>query len=194
MWPGISAFVHRHANGTLDRRPCPQFHPGIYAEQHPELTKPPFVNPFARFIRDGKPEGDWCVPVLTPAGVAPNARQLKVALNLHLYYPELTGEFVRALAVNRTACDLLLSTSNADVPVIEKALGSYRATHVEIRVVPNVGRDIGPLLTAFGQRIMADYRVRCMCTPSAVWSWATRASARTGATSVGSIFLASSIP
>ena len=28
----ITTFVRRHANGTLDRRPCPQFHPGIYAE------------------------------------------------------------------------------------------------------------------------------------------------------------------
>ena len=49
----ISTFVRRYANGTLDRRPCPEFHPGIYAERHPELTKPPFVNPLARFIREG---------------------------------------------------------------------------------------------------------------------------------------------
>ncbi len=50
----------------------------------------------------------------------PSAKQLKVALHLHLYYPELTEEFVRALSVNRAACDLFLSTSKAEhVPMIE---------------------------------------------------------------------------
>ena len=158
----ISTFVRRHANGTLDRRPCPEFHPGIYAERHPELAGPPFVNPLARFIREGKPPGDWCIPLITPAnGVPPpNPEQLKVAVHLHLYYPELAGEFIRALSVNRAACDLFLSTSKAEhVPVIESTLGSCHAGRVEIRVVPNVGRDIGPLLTAFGETILADYDV-----------------------------------
>ena len=158
----ISTFVHRHANGTLDRRPCPEFHPGIYAERHLELTRPPFVNPFAHFIREGKPRGDWCIPLITPAdGRAPaNAEELKVAVHLHLYYPELAGEFIRALAVNRAICDLFLSTSKAEhVPMIESTLASSHAGRVEIRVVPNVGRDIGPLLTAFGEPILADYDV-----------------------------------
>jgi SAM-dependent methyltransferase/glycosyltransferase involved in cell wall biosynthesis len=158
----ISEFVRRHANGTLDRRPCPEFHPGIYAERHPELAPPPFVNPFARFIRDGKPRGDWCIPLITPANESArwNPDGLKVAVHLHLYYPELAGEFIRALSVNRAACDLFLSTSKAEhVPVIEGALGSYRAGRVEIRIVPNRGRDVGPLLTAFGETILAGYDV-----------------------------------
>jgi glycosyltransferase involved in cell wall biosynthesis len=158
----ISTFVRRHANGTLDRRPCPEFHPGIYAERHPELATPPFVNPFARFIREGKPPGDWCIRLIRPAtGIAsPNAEQLKVALHLHLYYPELTEEFIRALSVNQAVCDLFLSTSKAEhVPMIESALGSHHGGRVEIRLVPNVGRDIGPLLTAFGETILAGYDV-----------------------------------
>jgi glycosyltransferase involved in cell wall biosynthesis len=157
----VATFVRRYANGTLDRRPCPEFHPGIYAERHSELAKPPFVNPLARFIREGAPQGDWCIPLITPGnGVAsPGVKQLKVALHLHLYYQELTEEFIRALSVNRAACDLFLSTSKPEhVPMIERALGSYHAARVEIRVVPNVGRDIGPLFTAFAE-IAAEYDV-----------------------------------
>jgi lipopolysaccharide biosynthesis protein len=53
-----------------------------------------------------------------------------------------------------------LSTSKAEhVPMIESALGSCHAGRVEIRVVPNVGRDIGPLLTVFGETILTDYDV-----------------------------------
>ena len=158
----IAAFVRRYANGTLDRRPCPEFHPGIYAERHPELTRPPFINPFARFIRDRKPPGDWCIPLIRPVNrvAPPSAERLKVAVHLHLYYPELAGEFIRALAANRATCDLFLSTSKAEhVPMIESTLGSCQAGRVEIRVVPNVGRDIGPLLTAFGETILAEYHV-----------------------------------
>jgi glycosyltransferase involved in cell wall biosynthesis/SAM-dependent methyltransferase len=158
----IAAFVRRHANGTLDRRPCPEFHPGIYAERHSELARPPFVNPLAHFIREGKPRGDWCIPLITPANShAPRgANGLKVAVHLHLHYPELAGEFFRALSVNRATCDLFLSTSKAEhVPMIETALASSHRGRVEIRVVPNVGRDIGPLLTAFGETILADYQV-----------------------------------
>ena len=158
----ISTFVRRYANGTLDRRPCPEFHPGIYAERHPELAKLPFVNPLARFIREGAPQGDWCIPLITPGnGVAPpGVKQLKVALHLHFHYQELTEEFVRALSVNRAPCDLFLSTSKPEhVPMIERTLGSYRAGRVEIRVVPNVDRDIGPLFTAFREQILAGYDV-----------------------------------
>ena len=43
------------------------------------------------------------------------------------------------------------------MPIIESTLNSYDRGRVEIRVVPNVGRDIGPLLTAFGGTILAGY-------------------------------------
>ncbi len=158
----VSTFVRRHANGTLDRRPCPEFHPGIYVERHPELAKQPFVNPLAQFIREGKPRGDWCIPLIRPTnGVTPpNAKQLKVAVHLHVYYPELAGEFIRALSVNDASCDLFVSTSQAEhVPLIEDALHPYHVSRAEIRVVPNLGRDVGPLLTAFGNTIMAAYDV-----------------------------------
>ena len=45
------------------------------------------------------------------------------------------------------------------MPIIESTLSSYQAGRVEIQVVPNVGRDIGPLLTAFGQTILEGYDI-----------------------------------
>ena len=155
---GMSAGVH-HLLG----RPCAGFHPQIYAHEHIGRYDTAAINPLAHFIRSGKPDGAWIHDVITPtspsraltSGTGP-----RVALHAHFHYPELAADFLRKMGPNRSRCDLLLSTDeHAKARMLRKAAVEYECGKVLIRVVPNRGRDIGPLLGDFAEDIMRDYDI-----------------------------------
>ena len=138
------------------RRPALGFVPQTYAEHH-GLDAPPFENPLAHWIRGGKPEGEWSHPVLIadPSGPQPRVPQLRTALHLHLHYPELAGDLLRRLCTNASRPDLFVSTtSDAKAADLAQTFASYGAT-VALEVTPNQGRDIGPLLTRFADRLLS---------------------------------------
>lgn len=134
------------------RRPSPGFNPRIYAAYPPEKL-PQGADPLADFVRRGKPAGPWQTTVLRP--IDPPAKLAPVggwpaALHAHLFYPELCADFLAHLAANQSDCDLLISTDDASkAERLRRKLASYHRGKVTIRVVPNRGRDLGPLLTEF---------------------------------------------
>lgn len=138
--------------GDHFRRPLPGFSPHIYEGHHPELSKPPFPNALAHWIDAGRPTGPWTHDVLrlTSEGrQSRSATELRVALHIHLHYPELIEDILARLDVNRTRPDLFVSvTSNEGREVVANKLRSFRGEKT-IRTVPNRGRDLGPMLTAF---------------------------------------------
>jgi lipopolysaccharide biosynthesis protein len=144
------------------RRPCPGFHPQVYAHAHAG-GYPATINPLAHFIRDGKPDGPWRHEVITPAPSAAFAAAGQIpptALHAHFHYPELAEDFVQKLAANGARCDLLLSTDeNGKARMLRRATAHYRRGEVDVRVLPNRGRDIGAFLTAFGQEIADRYGI-----------------------------------
>jgi lipopolysaccharide biosynthesis protein len=82
----------------------------------------------------------------------------RVALHLHVYYPELLHEITARLAGNRICPDLFVSIPNEEARErVVNQLEDYRGNIVDIQVVPNRGRDIGPFFTAFGQRMHSNY-------------------------------------
>jgi glycosyltransferase involved in cell wall biosynthesis len=138
------------------RRPTPGFHPQIYAEHHPKLLETG-TNPFADFLRKGCPPGPWFNQVIRPeVRVPPAAADLRVAIHAHFHYPELIDDFLAKLAANSSRYDLFLTTNDtAKAARLRGAIGDRG----EIHVVPNKGRDIGPLLTAFGSELIDRYDV-----------------------------------
>jgi glycosyltransferase involved in cell wall biosynthesis len=140
------------------RRPCPGFHPQIYAQHNPDVLRAD-VNPFADYIRRGRPEGPWVHRVFQAEMSEPRGSRgtrLRCAIQAHFFYPELIHDFLDKLAVNAASCDLLLSTSTQEkAQALRAATRGFRRGRVDIRVVPNRGRDIGPLLTAFRAEIAA---------------------------------------
>lgn len=137
------------------RRPCAGFHPQIYAHENAGRFDS-LVNPFADYIRKGKPDGPWRHDVI-PLSIEPvtPARGFRIGLHGHFHYPELAADLMDKLMVNSSRCDLLLSTgSEAKAAVLRNAMSAYEGGEVVIRVVPNRGRDIGAFLSAFGDDIM----------------------------------------
>jgi hypothetical protein len=144
------------------RRPCAGFHPHIYAHAHEGTYETRLVNPLAHFIRSGRPDGPWRHDVITPLSrlQAPQNKSVpSAALHAHFHYPELAEEFFHKLPPGDARCDLLLSTDDADKAMtLHEAASQYRRGDVQLRVIPNRGRDIGAFLTGFAD-VIARYEI-----------------------------------
>ncbi|WP_312124234.1 rhamnan synthesis F family protein [Pseudomonas sp.] len=150
----LRKYVRSWATGINKRKPFPGFNPEIYLEHKggSELR----ADPFAEFLRDGQPKGPWLSPTLS---LSNNKSELpqnsEVALHIHAYYPELLSEILSRLEKNQLLPDLFISTKdNSAVNHISALLESYQGKVVVIQAVKNCGRDIGPFLTAFGEKLL----------------------------------------
>jgi glycosyltransferase involved in cell wall biosynthesis len=152
-----------HQVDHLDiRRPCPGFNPQIYASCHREVLRAD-VNPFADFIRKGQPCGPWLHQVIRPDEFQrPDMRPpgLRTAVHAHFYYPELIEELLSKLSTNTAQCDLLITTNDdAKATILRAATDGLAWGQVDVRVVPNRGRDVAPLFAAYGDEIARNYDV-----------------------------------
>ena len=74
-----------------------------------------------------------------------------IAIQLHLFYPDVANQVVEYLHNIPTSFDLLVSVvSEADKIYIEHFFNEVeKVEKVSVKVVPNIGRDISPLVIAF---------------------------------------------
>jgi lipopolysaccharide biosynthesis protein len=64
------------------------------------------------------------------------------------------------LNLNASAPDLFISVSSDDaVAATREALSRYRGQVADIQVAPNLGRNLGPLLTLFGRELCTSYDI-----------------------------------
>lgn len=85
---------------------------------------------------------------------------MRVGLHGHFFYPELATDLIKKLGYNRSHCDLMLTTDNkAKAELLRKATEGYLGGEVDIRVVPNRGRDIGAFLTGLGEYMFDRYDI-----------------------------------
>ena len=140
------------------RKPTPGFHPGLFMDAH-GWDDP--VDPFARWLRDGQPAGPWAVPVVRED--APVDMQavsgLRVAVQLHAFYAEGLDDIVSRLSRNAVRPDLFVSTSAMRLDDVRRVLDAYPGHVAEVAPTPNRGRDVGPLLTLHGSRLVDGYDV-----------------------------------
>jgi glycosyltransferase involved in cell wall biosynthesis/predicted nucleic acid-binding Zn-ribbon protein len=154
----VRLYVRAWASGISRRKPFPGFHPGIFKEQHGLATQG--ADPFADYLRSGQPKGPWNYPVIVAekADVDKLPDNHRVALQLHIYYPGLLPKIITRLACNRICPDLYVSITDENVrQSVTSQLREYKGNVVDIQLVPNRGRDIGPLLTAFGPSFLVNY-------------------------------------
>jgi glycosyltransferase involved in cell wall biosynthesis len=155
----IRDYVRSWASGIRQRKPFPGFQPGIYQE----CTRDKAGDPFANYLRAGQPEGPWRYEVIDPTEqklVTPFPEGARIALHLHVYYPDLLPEILRRLTANQVRPDLLISVPSEDIKrETQSLLDDYDGRVVDLKVVPNRGRDIGPFLTAFGATLLDNYDI-----------------------------------
>lgn len=141
--------------GLMLRRPLDGFHPFIYAAESPAFDEESGEDPLAHFVRMGRPDGRWAHLVIRPGDRNPiDTSNLRAAIHGHFHYPELLSDFLRCLTINRTKCDLYLTTNrDEDATILQETLAKFDIPRAGVRVVQNRGRDIGPFLTEFADEL-----------------------------------------
>ena len=158
QWANVGLSLDQAGNGYF-RRGFPGFHPQIYAAAHPDACVLGAHHPLAHWLQAGEPSGPWIRRVLTPGPVASTAHGLRVALHGHFYYPALIVDLLDRLLTQTTRCDLFLTT---DTDEKADALREHTAAWpgaVDIQIVPNRGRDVGPFLACLPRLIESGYDV-----------------------------------
>lgn len=151
------AYLYAARTGFGLRKPEPGFNPAIFADLYGGRG-----DPYADFLRARRPAGPWSVPVIRAGedSAAPSAAPLRAALHIHAYHPDQLADIAARLACNAARPDLFVSVADAaGLDLARAVLADGTQAALEIRVVPNVGRDIGPLLTAFGPDLVAHYDI-----------------------------------
>ncbi len=151
----IQDYLTRWKYNIAPRKPCPGFHPGIYCEMN-ALAHP---DPYIDFLNKGQPEGPWLRQVINVTDRLKFAMpdNVKVALHLHIYYPELLNDILSRLSFNKTVPDLFISCkSDADLKLIGASIKKYRG-QVVIQIFDNYGRDIKPFIAFLEHSILDHY-------------------------------------
>lgn len=153
-------YVERMALGIYPRRPEPGFNQSVYCE-HYLADAMPLGDAYADYLQKGRPEGPWKTDVLRGpvAQGAVAATSLRAALHIHAYYIDDLADIILRLKANLSRPTVFVSVSDDDNET--KALQYLRKYDGEsqVRVVPNLGRDIGPLLTEFGPKLIGEFDV-----------------------------------
>jgi glycosyltransferase involved in cell wall biosynthesis len=154
----VRGYVRSWQSGVGRRKLFPGFDPSTYARKHGLAT--PGADPLADYLRAGRPAGTWNYPLITGEDEPrPVSARLRVALHIHVFYPELFTLILNRLMENQIRPNLLISVPSELVRgEVAGRVNSYRG-RADIRVVPNRGRDIGPFLTEFGDMWRDKYHI-----------------------------------
>jgi hypothetical protein len=156
----VRVFVRSWKSGIDLRKPFPGFHPGIYEDCCG--CSQTGGNPLAAFIQAGKPAGPWLYDSIEPSLLVPikNVQPLRAALHIHAFFVDLFEDIFQRLEGQDCSLDLLISVPSSEIAeAVGTLVSGYANGTVDIRIVPNRGRDIGPLLTEFGETILQNYDV-----------------------------------
>lgn len=153
----VRLYVRSWASGILRRKLFPGFQPEIFRER--SGMQKSGGNPLANYLRAGQPDGPWRYDVITSEEIAqPVPAATRIALHLHVYYPDLFPEILSRLSGNNIRPDLFVSVPTELVrDEVVDLLNGYSGKVIDIQIVPNYGRDIGPFLTTFGTVFLDRY-------------------------------------
>jgi len=146
------------STGGVPAFPIPRLITGFDAAGYAAARKLTGGNPITDYLLEEQPDA-FRRHVIRPPSSAPESVYCRAALHGHYFYTDTAEELLRAVAVNRQPVDLYLSTDTEakakELSVHLKRIGMT----AEIRVFPNKGRDLGPLLTGFRDIFDAGYDV-----------------------------------
>ncbi|MHA1280384.1 MAG: rhamnan synthesis F family protein, partial [Candidatus Helarchaeota archaeon] len=154
----IIHYIRSWRSGVNRWKLVPGFHPDVYLDYHQIKNR---EDPLAHYIRNGMPDGPWKYPVITNNDEIQSSLNFKkIALHLHVHYPELLPDILSRLNKNENHPDLFVSVSSKSTQnEIEELIKQYKGQVKDLGLVPNRGRDIGAFLTEFSVNFIENYEI-----------------------------------
>ncbi|WP_223160987.1 rhamnan synthesis F family protein [Salinicola aestuarinus] len=144
--------------------PSPKFDSETYHRMYMDVFHAQ-QSPLQHYLLHGLTEGRVHAPatvrwypreVIEPAAtLSEAASELKVALCLHVFYDDFIDRFANAIAQFPVDVDVFLTLADAKFETRARQVfeSHARVGHVETRVVPNRGRNFGPMLVEYGPEL-----------------------------------------
>lgn len=156
-------YLEQMSRASVARRPEPGFNPHRFAQHLINGSGAPLdIDPYAEFLRQGRPQGPWIHRVIRntdDAALTDLAQELRTALHIHAYYVEELPKILDRITHNMTRPALFISVVSQKAQVVAKKLLKRYEGDVCVEVIPNIGRDIAPLLTGFGQELVREFDI-----------------------------------
>ncbi|WP_251978357.1 rhamnan synthesis F family protein [Salinicola avicenniae] len=146
--------------------PSPRFDSETYHRMYIDVFHAQ-QSPLQHYLLHGRSEGRQHVPatvrwfpreiVSPPSTLSEAAGELKVALCLHVFYPDFLDRFASAISRFPVKVDVYLTLAKAEFEEHAHRVfdGHPRVNKLETRVVPNRGRNFGPVLVEYGETLQA---------------------------------------
>jgi len=152
------------------RNPSDSFDTNYYLISNHDV-KNENINPLIHYIKFGKSENRKTAPqnmydmflnlgdeseLINIESIPPiDSANGEIAVHLHIYYEDLSSEFVELLKNMPFDYDLFISVGNK--MTYEKCLEVFKnlpfLKNLDVKIVPNRGRDIAPFICTFGESI-----------------------------------------
>lgn len=134
------------------------FNPSVYTKS---VRISPWQDPTLHFISSGCPSGPWARRVISDA--SPTVKflpEIKAALHIHVYYPDLLTKVIRALETNHTKPALFISLAKGvEGTNVNRVITSYSSQGEVILLGKNIGRDLGPFFSHLPTSFFSDFQV-----------------------------------
>ena len=152
-------YVRQWRTGINPRKPHAGFHPGIYQEL--TLGSGAWREPLLDWHRKGKPEGPWTKELITPyTGDSRNHEGLRVGVHIHVHYQELLPEVLKSISYNSFQPALIISLHDASAKdAVADLSKDFGCALLDLRVVPNRGRNLGPLFSGIGHDLEREFEI-----------------------------------
>lgn len=112
-------------------------------------------------VESVRPSDSTDLALEVPFGFEVSDKKLpdRVAVIAHIFYPEMAEEFLEKFRNIVVDADLFISTdTEAKKSSLEHVFEAYSNGSVDVRVCPNVGRDIAPMLVEF-RHVFEQYEI-----------------------------------
>lgn len=172
---GLDPWEHYKVQGWREgRNPSPAFETDFYLSWHPEVTLKD-IDPLTHYVRSQGPNrrtptrrgvfqglqiagNPWTLerPLLLPVSKFNFDASLRICVHIHCFYTEMLGGLLKAIEGMATETLILVSVPDQKAKTfVENNFSESHFRNYDVRIVPNRGRDLAPMLVTFKKEILS---------------------------------------
>lgn len=148
-------YVARSAKGLIVWNPRPGFNDGLYRSQNDMFEEARAALSHALVVKGQTlPTTHRCEILDESISSQP---ELRTAIHIHLHYADLANDFENRISEAFDNADVFVTVTNdMGRKEVEFAFRNYKRGTVVVDIVPNLGRDVGPMIKVLQTHAISD--------------------------------------